>query len=63
VQTLTPQDAKKRERLRKEEEELAVAMAVSKSEAEAAEAVLAEPISLEDAEAITAAQVWWIGGN
>jgi hypothetical protein len=54
---VTAQDAKLRERLRKEEEELAVAMAVSKSEAEAAEAALAEPISLEDAEAITAAQV------
>lgn len=51
------QDAKLRERLRKEEEELAVAMAVSVSEAEAAAAVLAEPISMEDAEAIAAAQV------
>lgn len=51
------QDAKLRERLRKEEEELAVAMAVSASEAEAAAAVLAEPISMEDAQAIAEAQV------
>ena len=51
------QDAQLREQLRKEEEELAIVMAVSASEAEAAAAALAEPISIEDAQAITAAQV------
>jgi len=53
---LHSQEARRRARLQNEEEELALMLAVSASEAEAVAATMAEPIQLEDARAITAAQ-------